>query len=283
MPQPTTAFIGAGKMATALAKGFVSAGLLRSESIVASDPSGDALAAFREAIGQTPPPPEAAPPSNADAARGTELIVLAVKPQHLPAVLAEIGPAAPADALFMSIAAGVPIRRIAAGLPAGARVVRVMPNTPCLIGRGASAYSLGQHATPADAERVGRLLRSVGAAHQTPENLLDAVTGVSGSGPAFVYTVVEALADAGVRAGLPAAVAADLAASTVAGAGQMVLQTGRHPAVLRGEVTSPGGTTAAGLAELERHGLRHAVAEAVAAAAARSAELGAASESRPDS
>ncbi|MEM6329565.1 MAG: pyrroline-5-carboxylate reductase, partial [Planctomycetota bacterium] len=177
-------------------------------------------------------------------------------------------------ALVLSVAAGVTLAKLQAGLAPAARVVRSMPNTPCLIGEGATAFSLGQHATPDDAATAARLLGAVGAAYEVPEPLLDAVTGLSGSGPAYVYTVIEALADAGVREGLPAGIAADLAARTVAGAAQMVRETGEHPALLRSAVTSPGGTTAAGLAELDRCGLRHALHAAVRAATDKARQLG---------
>ncbi|MEM6798427.1 MAG: pyrroline-5-carboxylate reductase [Planctomycetota bacterium] len=269
MATPTIAFIGAGKMATALARGFVSAGMVETSSIRASDPGEAALDAFCESA-----PGCVRAETNADAVDGADVVILAVKPQHLPGVLAGLATAPAARPLFVSIAAGFSLASLESGLPTGARVVRVMPNTPSLVGRGVSAFSPGQHATGDDSTLVGRLLEAVGAAHEVPESQLDAVTGLSGSGPAFVYTIIEAMTDAGIRAGLPAAVAADLAARTVAGAAHMVLETGDHPALLRRAVTSPGGTTAAGLAALDRHGLRHALGEAVAAAVVQSKELG---------
>jgi pyrroline-5-carboxylate reductase len=149
-----------------------------------------------------------------------------------------------------------------------------MPNTPCLIGKGASGFSLGRHATKSDGELVASLLSAVGAAFEVPENLLDAVTGLSGSGPAFVYSMIEALALGGTSAGLPPQLAAELAARTVAGAAEMVIQTGETPAVLRERVRSPGGTTVAGLAVLDERGFSDAVADAVTTAARRSIELG---------
>jgi pyrroline-5-carboxylate reductase len=176
------------------------------------------------------------------------------------------------DKLFVSIAAGVTIARLSAGLGTD-RVIRVMPNTPCLVGKGAAAFARGPSATPADGERVAKLLNAVGLAFELDEKLLDAVTGLSGSGPAFVYVVIEALSDGGVRMGLPRHVATQLAAQTVLGAAQMVLG-GEHPAVLKDRVASPGGTTIAGLQALEDRGLRAALIAAVEAATERSKELG---------
>jgi pyrroline-5-carboxylate reductase len=178
------------------------------------------------------------------------------------------------DALVVSIAAGITIERIAAALPDAQRIVRVMPNTPCLIGKGASGYSLGPHATEVDARLVGKLLSAVGAAYEVAEASLDAVTGLSGSGPAFVYSMIEALTEGGQAAGLPAELAAELAARTAAGAAAMVLETGDTPAVLRERVTSPGGTTLAGLGVLADREFSLIVKEAVLAATRRSIELG---------
>jgi pyrroline-5-carboxylate reductase len=178
------------------------------------------------------------------------------------------------DALVISIAAGITLDRLAAGLPPGQRMVRVMPNTPCLIGHGASCFSLGPHALRSDAEKASSLFSAVGEAFEVPESQLDVVTGLSGSGPAFVYSMIEALTEGGVAGGLPPGLAAELAARTTVGAAEMVLQTSETPAVLRDRVTSPGGTTQAGLAVLKEQRFQHAVVEAVAAATRRSAELG---------
>jgi pyrroline-5-carboxylate reductase len=201
-------------------------------------------------------------------------VLLAVKPQQMSMALMEINESTRPDALVVSIAAGITLDRLAAELPSGQRIVRVMPNTPCLIGRGASAYSLGRHATADDGSLVAELLSSVGAAFEVPEAMLDAVTGLSGSGPAFVYSMIEALTEGGVAVGLPGELAAELSARTVVGAAEMVLQTGESPAVLRDRVTSPGGTTQAGLAVLADQGFAEATVEAVRAATRRSAELG---------
>ena len=176
--------------------------------------------------------------------------------------------------LFISIAAGVTITAIEEALGSDARVIRVMPNTPALIGQGASAYALGTHATASDSELAASLLASVGTVAEVPEKLLDAVTGLSGSGPAYVYTIIEALADGGVLCGLPKDKAVQLAAQTVAGAANMVLSTGEHPAALRDQVTSPGGTTIAGLQTIEAGNLRATLIDAVEAACSRSKQLG---------
>ena len=169
---------------------------------------------------------------------------------------------------------GISTTTLENSLPTPCRVIRCMPNTPALVGQGAAAYCRGARATDDDARTAATLLGAVGLAIELPESLLDAVTGLSGSGPAFIFTVIEALADAGVRCGLPREHASRLAAQTVLGAASMVLATGLHPAVLRDQVTSPGGTTIAGLAELERHGLRAALIDAVTAATRRASELG---------
>jgi pyrroline-5-carboxylate reductase len=261
--------IGAGRMATALARGFVGTGMVEATSIEASDPIDEARRAFAADV-----PGAKVFSASGEVASRSDVVILAVKPQKMSEALGEIRDTIRADALVISIAAGVTIERLADGLPSGQRIVRVMPNTPCLIGKGASGFSLGKHATTADGELVATLFSAVGAAFQVPENLLDAVTGLSGSGPAFVYSMIEALAAGGTHAGLPPQLAAELAARTVAGAAEMVLQTGETPAVLRERVKSPGGTTVAGLAVLEERGFGDAVVGAVIAATRRSIELG---------
>jgi pyrroline-5-carboxylate reductase len=265
----TIGLVGAGRMATALARGFVNAKLLAPAAIVASDP----LEAARNAFARDVPGAKVVG-ENGAVISAVNVVILAVKPQTMQQVLAELRGAIRGDALVVSIAAGVTLKALTAGLPRGQRIVRVMPNTPCLIARGVSGYSLGEHATAADAKLVADLLSAVGVAHQVPESQLDAVTGLSGSGPAFVYTMIEQLTAGGVEMGLPAELAADLAARTVAGAAEMVLATGETPAVLRDRVTSPGGTTLAGLTALANNGFNGAVVEAVRAATLRSAELG---------
>jgi pyrroline-5-carboxylate reductase len=265
---PRFGFLGAGKMATALAKGWVGAGLASREHLLASDPLLQARQTFSDETGVP------AVADNREVVAGSDLLVLAVKPQSMGALLAEVRPAVGPRHLVVSIAAGIPLRQLAEGLGSDRRLVRVMPNTPCLVGASASAYTPGEKATADDVALVDRLLNAVGRAYRLPEHLLDAVTGLSGSGPAFVYVIIEALSDGGVRVGLPRDVATALAAQTVFGAAKMVLETGLHPGVLKDMVTSPGGTTIAGLHALERGGLRAALMDTVEAATRRSAELG---------
>jgi pyrroline-5-carboxylate reductase len=238
------------------------------KDLLAADPSPDARARFGAATGGTTTADNVAVLGRAD------VVFLAVKPQQIGPVLAELRGKVTAGHLVVSIAAGVRLAELAAALGPDARLARVMPNTPCLVGRGACGYCLGQRATAADGRLVDELLRSVGIAFAVEEKLLDAVTGLSGSGPAFAYVVIEALSDGGVRMGLPRQAATALAAQTVLGAGEMVLQTGEHPGVLRDRVTSPGGTTIAGLQALEQGGLRATLMAAVEAATRRSVELG---------
>ena len=258
-------------MATALGQGFVKAGLSRGENLSAADPLPDARERFAQATGA------ATTDDNAGLAERSEVIFLAVKPQQIAQVTAELKGKISAEKLVISIAAGVRLATLAEGLGRQVRLVRVMPNTPCLIGQGACGYCLGQQATPDDGELVEELLGAVGVVHQVDEKLLDAVTGLSGSGPAFVFCVIEALSDGGVRMGLPRDIATALAVQTVRGAAEMVAATGQHTAVLRDRVTSPGGTTIAGLQALESGGLRAALIAAVETATRRSIELGAAS------
>jgi pyrroline-5-carboxylate reductase len=264
----TIGFIGAGQMARALAQGFQVAELVPGERIFAWDPVLDAGQVFVKLVRGA-----GLVASNSEVVRRADVIFLAVKPQNMSAVMAELAGKLGTDKLVVSIAAGITIARLSEGLKTD-RVIRVMPNTPALVGHGASAYALGSGATPADGELVGKLVGAVGRAFAVDEKLLDAVTGLSGSGPAFVYVLIEALADGGVRMGLPREIAAALAAQTVRGAAEMVLATGEHTSILKDKVASPGGTTIAGLQALEDRGLRGALIAAVEAATRRSQELG---------
>ena len=212
-------------------------------------------------------------PSNAAVAAGSDIIILCVKPNDVAQALKEAGDVT--GKLLISIAAGVPISRLREWTRGEPRLIRVMPNTPALIGHGAAAYAAGAGATDQDLALADRIFGATGIVVRVKEGLLDAVTGLSGSGPAFVYTVIESLADGGVLMGLPRDVALRLASQTVLGAAAMALQTGLHPAELRDQVTSPGGTTIAGIEALEAGGVRSAFISAVRAAAVRSGELGA--------
>jgi pyrroline-5-carboxylate reductase len=262
-------FLGAGKMATALARGWLDAGLADRQRLIASDPLPQARDAFAQAAAGA-----AVTDQNLAVVRQSEVLILAVKPQNMAALLAEIAPALTPRHLVVSIAAGITLGQLAAALGGERRLIRVMPNTPCLVGASASAYAVGARATAADEALVDRLLSSVGKAIRVPEKLLDAVTGLSGSGPAYVAVVIEALSDGGVRMGLPRDVATLLATQTVLGSAKLLLEAGLHPGQLKDMVASPGGTTIAGLAALERGGLRAALIDAVEAATRRSTELG---------
>jgi pyrroline-5-carboxylate reductase len=265
---PRVGFLGGGKMATALIKGLLEARLTTPDRLAASDVLPEARQALAHATGIQ------VVADNRAVVERSDLVVLAVKPQVMAAVLAEIKPVITPRHLVVSIAAGITLRQLGEGLGADRRVIRVMPNTPCLVGAGASGYCLGSVATPEDGVLVERLLTAVGRAYRLPENLLDAVTGLSSSGPAFVAVVIEALSDGGVRMGLPRDVATALAAQTVFGTAKMILEAGLHPGVLKDMVASPGGTTIAGLHALERGGLRAALMDAVEAATRRAVELG---------
>jgi pyrroline-5-carboxylate reductase len=261
-------FLGAGKMATALAKGFIQAGITTADAILASDPVEAARTALtREAEVKTTS-------QNLDIIDFAQVLLLAVKPDQVNEVLREIKSRFTSKHLLLSIAAGVTTARLESGLSPGARVVRIMPNTPALVGASASAFALGQHATADDALLTQRLFSAVGVAYQVKEGLLDAVTGLSGSGPAYAFLLIEALSDGGVAAGLPRDVATKLAAQTLLGSAKLLLETGLHPGALKDMVTSPGGTTIEGLHELEKAGVRGALINAVRAATDKSKRLG---------
>ena len=264
----TLGFLGAGKMATALAKGFIRAGRISAEQVLAGDPSPAACATFACETGAR------TTSGNTEVAAFASVLFLAVKPDQVASVLADIRPAFREHHLLLSIAAGVPLSKLESVLGSHARLIRVMPNTPALIGCSASAYALGKAARLEDGELAAQLLSAVGLAVPLKESLLDAVTGLSGSGPAYVYMVIEALSDGGVAAGLPRDVATKLAAQTVLGSARMVLDTGLHPGALKDMVTSPGGTTIEGLHELEKHKTRSAFISAVRAATEKSRKLG---------
>lgn len=260
-------FVGAGNMASAIIAGLLRANLVSTTQIVAVDLSQAALDKLTSAHGIE------TTTSTAQGVVGASLVVLAVKPQVVPSVLPEITKGIGRDALVVSIVAGMSCATLEAGLPAGTRVVRTMPNTPSLVGQGATAIAAGTHAKRADLDATLSLFNAVGVTVEVPEKSLDAVTGLSGSGPAYVFLFLEALADGGVKEGLPRDVALRLAAQTVLGAATMMLETGSHPGVLKDQVTSPGGTTIAGIDALESRAFRGAVISAVSAATARSKAL----------
>ena len=264
-------FLGAGAMGEALAGGLIAAGTPAAQLIAADpDPARRKAVAERLAIRTTADP--------AEMVLASDLVVIAVKPSVVAGALDALGgagDAALARPLWVSIAAGVPLRTLAAHLPPGARIVRAMPNTPALVRAGATAFVANAAAGPADRAAARRLFEAVGYAWEAPhEAQLDAVTGLSGSGPAYVFVFLEALADAGVAAGLPRDAAYQLAFHTVHGAAKLALETGRHPGSLKDQVTSPGGTTIAGLERLEAAGFRAALYAAVDAATRRARELG---------
>ncbi|MGB3533262.1 MAG: pyrroline-5-carboxylate reductase [Microcoleaceae cyanobacterium] len=211
---------------------------------------------------------------NSQAASATEVLLLAIKPQIFHQVATELSAVKiPENTLILSILAGVPLAQLEAAFP-GQPVVRVMPNTPALVGAGMSAIAAGEQVQPHHRQQAKQILNAVGEVVEVPERLMDAVTGLSGSGPGYVAIIIEALADGGVAAGLPRAIASQLALQTVLGTAQLLQQSGMHPAELKDRVTSPGGTTIAGVAQLEQAGLRSALIQAVQAASQRSEELG---------
>ncbi len=260
------AFIGGGNMATALIQGLLASGSSRAEQLVVSDVRADALAALREKLG-------VATSTDNAAAAAADVIVLSVKPQVLPSVLGELEPHVRAETLIISIAAGVPLAVLESQLP-GRRAIRVMPNTPALVAAGATALAGGNGATPDDLRIARAIFESVGIVVEVPESLLDAVTALSGSGPAYLFYLAESLVEAGRAVGLPDDVVSVLALQTVYGSAKLLHESGEAPAELRRKVTSPGGTTHAGVTTLEARDVRGAVRACVIAARDRGAELG---------
>jgi pyrroline-5-carboxylate reductase len=263
----TVAFIGAGNMAGALIRGLIGTGTVPADHIIAADPDRARLDALRAELGIS------TVETNAEALSNADVVVLATKPQVFAQVLPGIGSALRPGALIVSIAAGISTTIIERALPEGAHVVRTMPNTPALVGAGATALAGGTHATEEDLALAETLFQSVGLCVRVPEAQIDAVTGLSGSGPAYVFAMIEALRDAGVREGLSEETALRLAAQTVSGAARLLLEQGESPETLRERVTSPGGTTRAGLDALEASGFAETLAGAVRAATRRSNEL----------
>jgi pyrroline-5-carboxylate reductase len=260
-------FIGAGNMGEALVKGLIASKAAKPSQILVSARRPERVQEMVRLYGVRGA-------SNAEVARESDVLVLAVKPQILDQVLRGIAPEVPRDRLVISVAAGVPIAAIERRLHPPLRIVRAMPNTPATVGAGATAIALGEHATEADLAAAKTIFDSVGLTVVLDENQLDAVTGLSGSGPAYMFLIIEALADAGVKVGLARRSALQLAAQTVLGSAKLLIESGQHPGLLKDGVTSPGGTAIAGLHTLEAGGLRNVLMNAVEVATRRSKELG---------
>lgn len=261
-------FIGGGKMGEALVKGILKAKLSTADKIIVGDALKERVLLLERETGIK------TTQDNKKVVQGADLIIIAVKPNIVGDVLKGVKNLITKKHLIVSIAAGIPIAFIESSLKLGCRVIRVMPNTPCLVGETAAGFALGKNATEADGKLVSSILSAVGKCFLLDEKLLDAVTGLSGSGPAFVYMVIEALSDGGVKMGLPRYAATKLAAQTVLGSAKMVLESGIHIGELKDFVTSPGGTTIAGIHALEKGGLRAALIDAVQSATLKSRRLG---------
>ncbi|HVG64341.1 MAG TPA: pyrroline-5-carboxylate reductase [Hyalangium sp.] len=268
MLERTIAFLGTGNMAEAIIKGLLRAGTARPEGIIGTGRRPERLEEMKRLYGIR------TSQDNLAAVREAEIIVLSVKPQAMDKLVVQVAPALDHRKLIISVAAGVPIAALERRLGAGARIIRTMPNTPSLVGAGACALARGEHASEEDLAVASRIFQSVGTTTEVEENLLDAVTGLSGSGPAYIFLVIEALSDAGVKVGLPRYTALKLAAQTVLGSAQLLIETNAHPGHLKDQVTSPGGTAIAGLHTLEAGGLRTTLINAVEAATRRARELG---------
>ncbi|CAG0915384.1 unnamed protein product [Notodromas monacha] len=262
-------FIGAGKIAQSLIKGFTNAGLTAPQHIIASASKNDVsdLEVIQK-LGCT------ATTKNTAVVRQSDIAVLAVKPNIVPEVLAEIRDVLEPPKLLVSVAMGITLRKLESSCLENAHVVRVMPNTPCLVATGATAFASGRYASEEDCELTKSLFSSVGTCYQVPESYMDVITAISGSGPAYMFMTLEALSDAGVRHGLPRNLALKLAAQTMLGSAKMVLETGQHPAVMKGEVCSPAGCTIDAMHMLEKEGFRAALMNAVEAAYLRTREAG---------
>ena len=267
MPEKSIGFVGAGNMAEAMIRGLLRGEVFKPKQITASAPRQERREELAEKYGIH------ATAENVDAAKQS-IVVLSVKPQILSRVLEQIGDTISADSLVISIAAGVPVSVIQSKLRPGTRVVRAMPNTPALVDAGATAIAGGEHASESDLESAKKIFDAVGITVVLEESQLDAVTGLSGSGPAYVFLILEALSDAGVKVGLSRRTAQLLAAQTLLGSAKLLIETNEHPGRLKDMVTSPGGTAITGLHTLEHGGLRTTLMNAVEAATRRSRELG---------
>ena len=267
MIEKSIGFIGAGNMAEAMIRGLLRGGHFVPSQITASGPREERMRELQDSYGIKATTDNHAPAK-------AQIVVLSVKPQILSRVLDEVAKSISAEALVISIAAGVPVATIQERLARGARVVRAMPNTPALVDAGATAIARGEHARDSDLDDAKRIFDAVGITVTLEESQLDAVTGLSGSGPAYVFLILEALSDAGVKVGLSRRTAQLLAAQTVLGSAKLLLETNEHPGRLKDMVTSPGGTAITGLHTLEEGGIRTTLMNAVEAATKRSKELG---------
>jgi pyrroline-5-carboxylate reductase len=261
-------FLGAGNMAEALMKGLLKTGIVLPESLFATDVRLDRLRQLDKLYGIR------VLPDNPALVKQVDVVILAVKPQIIAPVLREVAPAVTPKKLVISLAAGVPTSTLRALLPKGVRLIRTMPNTPALVLEGATGIAKADGLQPGDLETAREIFEAVGKVVVLEEELLDAVTALSGSGPAYIALVIEALADGGVKMGLDRETAMTLAAQTVLGSAKLLIETGAHPGQLKDMVTSPGGTAIAGIAALEEGGVRRTLINAVERATLRSRELG---------
>jgi pyrroline-5-carboxylate reductase len=260
-------FLGGGAMAGALLTGLVGSGAVAARDVYVSDISKERLELLKSSLNIN------IIHDNCELVRLADIVILAVKPGVVQPVLLEVAGSLKNCQTIISIAAGISTTVLESAAGNDAAVIRVMPNTPALVGEGASAVCAGSKAVRADVERALAVFKAVGRVVEVPESMMDAVTGLSGSGPAYMFVILEAFADAGVRMGLPRDVASLLGAQTMLGAARMVLESGRHPGQLKDMVTTPGGTTIEGLYALERDGIRGALMKAVEAAAGKSREM----------
>jgi len=261
-------FIGAGMMATAMCRGFIASSLVKPADVLVSDVNRAKLRSIRELGVNTTT-------SNRDVIMQNEIVYLSVKPYVIPEIIKEIAPfVLPKKNLIVSVAAGITIDSIQKVLPAGSRVIRVMPNTPAVVQSAACVFSCGQCVAPEDADRVTEMLSCIGLVEEMPENLMDAVTGLSGNGPAYGFVMIQALADGGVKMGLNRDQSTRLAAQSLLGAARVILETKKHPEQLKDEVCSPGGTSAHAIHAMEKGGFRGTLIDAVQAGTLRSKEIG---------
>ena len=262
------AIVGAGNIGRALIGGLLKGHDIDPSHIRASRRNPEALIRLKEQF-----PGIQITTDNKEAVDGASIVILAVKPQVVLEVIDEIRPVVTEETLIISVLAGITTDTLHSKFEIDLPVIRTMPNTPALVDEGATAMCRGAHANDANLEMARCVFEAVGTVEVVPEYLMDAITGLSGSGPAYIYMIIEALTDAGVKQGIPRTIAARLSAQTVFGAAKLVIDTQKHPAILRDEVTTPGGTTISAVAELESHGLRTMLINAVATATARSKEL----------